>query len=208
LPNTEGVPDARDEIPAPDDTPTTLPHTLHGRLYLLAHDRRRRRLHRERLWLLGFCLRAAMLTDLYLTGYLRDVEGRAHLCGSARHSDPLLAEVLKMVEVNAPRAWAWLIATEQDNAPALVSHELTGRRWLRQQQYRKLGIFPAARLWLSDENLVADLAARVEAALGYAVAGRRSDPQLLALGPVRRTRRNADSIAGRGPCSTPSGCGR
>lgn len=164
------------------EAPVTLPHTLHGRLYLLAHDRRRRRLDRQRLWLLGFCLRAAMLTDLYLAGYLRDVEGKAHLCGSASHSDPLLAEVLKMVEVNSPRVWAWLIAAGQDNTPALVSHELTGHHWLRHQEYRKLGMFPATRLWLSDEDLVADLAVRVEAALGHAVAGRRADPQLLALG--------------------------
>ncbi|MGA9374275.1 MAG: GOLPH3/VPS74 family protein [Mycobacterium sp.] len=169
---------------APDDAPATLPRTLHGQLYLLAHDRHRGRLDLQRLWLLGFCLRAAMLTDLYLTGHLRDVEGKAHVCGSARHGDPLLNEVLRMVEENEPTTWATLIAAGQDNAPAMVSHQLTGHRWLRRRTYRKLGMFPATRLWLGNEDLVADLAVRVETALGNSVVGRPTDERLLALGRI------------------------
>ncbi len=160
------------KVVASDDAPATLPLTLHGRLYLLAHDRHRRRLDLQRLWLLGFCLRAAMLTDLYLTGHLRDVEGKAHVCGSARHGDPLLDEVLRMDGENEPTAWATLIAAGQDNAPALVSHQLTDHRWSRRRKYRKLGMFPATRLWLGNEDLVADLAVRVEPALGNSVVGR------------------------------------
>lgn len=172
------------EVGAPDEAPATLPVTLHGRLYLLAHDRRMRRLDLEGLWLLGFCLRAAMLTDLYLTGHLRDVEGMAHVCGNARHHDPLLNEVLGSAAGNEPKTWATLIATGQDNAPAQVSHQLAGYRWVRRHRYRKLGMFPATRLWLADEEQVADLAARVETALGDGVVGRQADERLLALGLI------------------------
>lgn len=164
--------------------PVTLPLTLHGRIYLLAHDRHRHRLDLERLWLLGFSLRAAMLTDLYLTGKLHDVEGRAHLVGSARHSDPVLSEVLGMIEADEPKTWAGLVAAEQDNAPALVRHQLTGHRWLQLQRYLKLGMFPATRLWLSNEPMVAQLAAGVQTAVADALDGRRADHHLLALGLI------------------------
>ena len=49
-----------------------LPQTLHAQLYLLAYDSKRHQFRFDRWELFGFALRAAMLTDLYLTGYLED----------------------------------------------------------------------------------------------------------------------------------------
>ena len=54
-----------------------LPQTLHSQLYLLAYDRKRHQFDIYNHSLFGFALRAAMLTDLYLTGYLEDKGGQA-----------------------------------------------------------------------------------------------------------------------------------
>jgi hypothetical protein len=50
----------------------------------MAFDRDRHRFDGDNLWLFGFALRAAMLTDLYLSGYLEDNGGRPRQlwCGS------------------------------------------------------------------------------------------------------------------------------
>jgi hypothetical protein len=55
-----------------------LPQTLHDQLYLLAFDRQRHRFDGDNCSLFGFALRAAMLTDLYMTGYLEDKGGRPY----------------------------------------------------------------------------------------------------------------------------------
>ncbi|MGU3501903.1 GPP34 family phosphoprotein [Mycobacterium sp. C31M] len=79
-------------------TPLTEQLTVHGHLYLLAHDRDRNRVALNRHWLLGFALRAAMMTDLTLAGYLHDVDGKAHRSGTKFPSEPLLSEMLGMVD--------------------------------------------------------------------------------------------------------------
>ena len=52
----------------------SLPQTLHGQLFLLAYDRRRHTFDGDKRWCFGLALRAAMLSDLYLTGRLEDRE--------------------------------------------------------------------------------------------------------------------------------------
>ena len=97
------------------ESPVELPRTLHAQLYLLAYDRKRHRFlfdrdnRRHMRWLFDFALRAAMLTDLYLTGYVGDKEGKACLASTARHDDPVLYQVLKGV---AGRNWAELVARD------------------------------------------------------------------------------------------------
>jgi hypothetical protein len=61
-----------------------LPQTLHAQLYLLAYDRKRHRFDFDHLSLLGFALGATMLTDLFLTGHLQDLEGNA--CQRVAHA--------------------------------------------------------------------------------------------------------------------------
>ncbi len=51
-----------------------LPQTLHGQLFLLAYDRRRQTFDGDKRWCFGLALRAAMLSDLYLTGHLEGAE--------------------------------------------------------------------------------------------------------------------------------------
>ena len=161
-----------------------LPKTLHGQLYLLAYDPYRRRYELKQLWLLGFALRAAMLTDLYLSGYLHDAHGLARPAGAARPADPMLRSMFEMVGDGEPRTWPWLVAAEQEHAPRLVREHLEDRGWLCQVRYRRLGLFPTTRTRPFDEELTAGLVDRASTALEDAGAGRTTDPRSLALGRI------------------------
>jgi hypothetical protein len=68
-----------------------LPQTLHGQLFLLAYDRRRQTFDGDKRWCFGLALRAAMLSDLYLTGHLEgaeDDEGTRYPVGITSPDDP------------------------------------------------------------------------------------------------------------------------
>jgi hypothetical protein len=146
-----------------------LPQTLHSQLYLLAYDRKRHLLrfnrnHHRRLF--GFALRAAMLTDLYLTGYLVDKNGKAYPASVARPADPVLQEALKGVN---GQNWSNLIARSEHDVRRVVRDQLEAIGWLRAQERRLLGIIPTARLGLYDEDMVSGLADRLRPRV-YAVA--------------------------------------
>lgn len=160
-----------------------LPQTLHSRLYLLAYDRRRHRFDVDNLRLLGFALRAAMLTDLYLTGHLEDKEGRpVGIECVARPDDPVLRAVFDEISVNPRKDWAQLIATNDRDAPRAVRDQLKATGWLRAHQRQVLGIVPVTRLRLYDEDTVSAWADRVTEALRRAIDGLPADPQPLATG--------------------------
>lgn len=162
-----------------------LPQTLHAQLYLVAYDPQRHRFRfegdnrRDNGWLFGFALRAAMLTDLYLTGHVEDKQGNAHPTSAARPDDAVLHEALKGV---AGRDWAQLIAHNEHHARRVVRDQLEATGWLRVQHRRMLGIIPTARLGLYDEDMVSGLADRVTEALRNAIDDRPADPRPLAVG--------------------------
>jgi hypothetical protein len=159
-----------------------LPQTLHGQLYLLAFDRERHRFDGDNLWLFGFALRAAMLTDLYLTGHLEDKGGKPYLSSVARPDDPVLCAVFDQIGVAGQKDWAQFIAENEKKAPRVVRDQLKATGWLRVQQRRMLGIIPTARLELDDEDMVSGLADRVTEALCNAIDGLPADPRPLAVG--------------------------
>jgi Golgi phosphoprotein 3 (GPP34) len=159
-----------------------LPQTLHAHLHLLAYDRKRQRFDFDHLWLLGFALRAAMLTDLFLTGHLQDLEGNACPARGTRLRDPVLRAVFDTISVNEPRTWAWLTAANQTHTPRLVRDQLKDLGWLCEHRHRRLGIIPTRRLGLYDEDMVGGLADRVAQALRNSIAGRPADPRPLTLG--------------------------
>ena len=160
-----------------------LPQTLHSRLYLLAYDPKRHRFDVDSLRLFGFALRAAMLTDLYLTGHLEDQEGRPVGCECvARPDDPVLRAAFDEIGVNQRKDWAELIATNSRDAPHAVRDQLKATGWLRAKQRQLLGIIPITRLGLYDEDTVSAWADRVTEALRRAIDGRPADPEPLATG--------------------------
>jgi len=164
-----------------------LPQTLHAQLYLLAYDRERHRFRLDRdnysnkHWLFDFALRAAMLTDLYLTGYVEDQEGKAYQARAARHDDPVLHQVLKDV---AGRDWAQLVAHGGGRGREMVRDQLEASGWVSGQQRRMLGILAPARVRLYDEDMVSGLADRVSEALRNAIDDRPADPRPLAVGLI------------------------
>lgn len=164
-----------------------LPQTLHAQLYLLAYDRKSRRFRFDQdnswsiRWLFGFALRAAMLTDLYLTGYVGDTDGKAHRLKTAGHPDPVLDDALNGV---GGQEWAKLIAFRGRDARGVVHDQLEAIGWILGRQRRTFGILPAARHWLYDEDMVSGLADRVTAALQNILDDRPADPRSLALGLI------------------------
>ncbi|WP_167759322.1 GPP34 family phosphoprotein [Mycobacterium sp. PS03-16] len=158
-----------------------LPEALHAQLYLLAYDRHRRRFCTERETLFGFALRAAMLTDLYLSGFLEDRQGRPCPTDSARHKDPLLQG---MVVGIGQRSWGQLIASDERATRQHVRQQLEADGWLVVRHHRFAGMIPAQRLGVLDEQMVGGLADRVTAALHNAMLGRPAGPRPLAVGLI------------------------
>jgi Golgi phosphoprotein 3 (GPP34) len=158
-----------------------LPQTLHGQLYLLADDRKRHRFDGDNLPLFGFALRAAMLTDLYLTGHIEDKEGKPHRSSLPTPEDPLLRAACVRIGSAGRKDWAQLIVEDEKKARAAVRDQLKAAGWLRVQRPR-FGIIPTARLGLSDEDTVSGLAGQVTEALRNAIDGRQADPRPLAVG--------------------------
>ncbi len=173
--------------PASGVGPVELPQTLHSQLYLLAYDRKRRRFRFDQdnswsiRWLFGFALRAAMLTDLYLSGYVGDREGKAHRLKTAGHPDPVLEQALDGV---SGQEWTKLIASDGRDARGVVHDQLEAAGWILGRRRRTFGILPAARHGLYDEDMVSGLADRVTGALENILDDRPADPRPLALGLI------------------------
>ena len=165
--------------------PLELPQTLHAQLFLLAYDRYRGRLDGDDRWRFGLALRTAMLTDLYLTGYLTDDDkDRPRAVDGPLPSDPLLRAVLHDIGDNEPQDWMNAAARNQRHVPGIVRSELEADGWLWVKRCRILGIIPCERLRLSDEGLVTSLAVKVVTALRDAIAGRLADERPLAVGLI------------------------
>src|SRR5262245_57201095 len=101
-----------------------LPQTLYGQLYLLAYDRNRHRFDIGNSWLLGFGLRAAMLTELLQGGYLVDIDGKAARAHDTDPRDPLLRSMFRSVDIHGQTAWSWMISADQDQAAPRVRNQL------------------------------------------------------------------------------------
>jgi hypothetical protein len=161
--------------------PTDLPQTLHGQLYLLAYDHQRRRFDIYDHSLFGLALRGAMLTDLYLTGYLADKAGKPHRLNSAGPDDPVLHAAVERVGTSTRKDWAELIAEEPKRAAQVVRDQLQATGWLRVQRRPILGVIPA-RLTPYDDDMVRGLSDRVTDALHNAINGVQAEPRPLAVG--------------------------
>ena len=161
-----------------------LPRTLHGQLYLLAYDKYRRQFQFDcnggwnKQWRFEFALRSAMLTDLYLSGYIEDQNGEASRL-KARHDDLLLGEMLNRA---AGRGWSQLVYRGGRTCQE-VHHQLEAAGWVHGQHRRMMGIVPA-RLEVYDNDMVGGLAHRVTDTLRNILDDRAADPRLLALGLI------------------------
>jgi Golgi phosphoprotein 3 (GPP34) len=161
-----------------------LPQPLHAQLYLLSWNPERRCFQCDdrwnARWLFGYALDSAMLTDLYLTGYIEDRAGRAYRVHSGRHEDPILNEALQGV---SGKKWGKLVAYNVPRCRQRVYHQLEMSGWISVQRRRMFGVIPA-RDHVYDENVISGLADRVTDALRNAIDARPADPRPLALGLI------------------------
>ena len=132
------------------------PDSLAARLFLLAYDPERGRLTARSK--LGKLLRAAVLVDLQLSGYLEDDGGRARLTTPRSRSvgsgvaagpgDVVVAGVLEELRAVGPRRWRRWIDRRGGVTVRQVRDELARAHLIRVEPYRVLGLFPSARITL------------------------------------------------------------
>ncbi|WP_082119327.1 GOLPH3/VPS74 family protein [Saccharothrix sp. ST-888] len=141
-----------------------LPDTLPGKLYLLAYDPQRERLTGVRD--LDFLLRAAALTELLRRGLLReDGRGPAAVGSEPAGLDPVLAELLRLIREERPRSWQSWVARRRARTARAVRDGLAAAGWIRVDEYRVLGLFPAARVTPRDPRVRKALVEAVAQAL-------------------------------------------
>ena len=157
------------------------PTGLHGRLYLVAYDRARRRFRGESPILLEYALRAAVLSDLYLDGHLIDRSGRAQR-STTTPQDPVLRTVFDQISVEHPPRWDDAILQDPKSLAMLVHEDLHAAGWLCRDERRRLGVFPARAVAPADETVCEELVAEARDGLASIIAGRPARPRTLALG--------------------------
>jgi Golgi phosphoprotein 3 (GPP34) len=132
-----------------------LPESLPARLYLLAYDKRRRRLTARTQ--LGYALRAAALADLELRGNLADEGGKVRVADDRPVGDPVLDAVLQEIAGSRPRGWGHWVRAGQRAIKRAVQDQLDAGRWIRVAPRRVLGLFPAATITLRDPRALSRL---------------------------------------------------
>lgn len=158
-----------------------VPSTLHGQLFLLAFDPKQGGFSRHDSTLFGLALGAAMLTELYLTGYLVEREGRPVPGKAASPDDQILHSAFAQVGVHNRATWAQLIAGHHGCAISAVRNQLVAEGWLRNGRLAVMSI-PNAGLEPHDASRVGALADEVADTLRNAIAGKPAEPWLLACG--------------------------
>ncbi|WP_431235042.1 GOLPH3/VPS74 family protein [Mycolicibacterium psychrotolerans] len=158
-----------------------VPSTLHGQLFLLAFDPRSGRFDDHDPQLFGFALRAAMLTDLHLRGFLVERAGKPVPARAASPDDPILRAEFAQVGVHNRASWAQLVAGNQHQAITAVREQLVNEGWLRTGPRPGLPICDTS-LEPFDQCQVRALADAARDALRNALAGLPAEPWPVACG--------------------------
>ncbi|MFD0684722.1 GOLPH3/VPS74 family protein [Actinomadura fibrosa] len=129
-----------------------IPESLPARMFLLAYDLRKQRMAKGGSRL-GYVLRGAALTELYLDGRLSE-DGRRPAPGTPG-DDPygLLAEIAG----SRPRSWQHWIRKGSRAFVATVRDELERDGWIRVRRHRVLGLFPSYQVTVKDPRVVKEL---------------------------------------------------
>ncbi|WP_167106649.1 GPP34 family phosphoprotein [Mycobacterium sp. DL592] len=163
---------------------TEPPASLHGRLYLLAFDRDRGRFGSRDPALLVIALRAAKVTDLYLSGHLVDRGGRPYPGRAEGPGDPVLNGAVAQFGFTTQVSWDDAVTRSNQGTTAMVRQQLQAGGWLRPRVHHVPGLSAATCLEPRDEEMVAELAGLVGRTLEQAIAGQTVEPRLLALGLI------------------------
>lgn len=135
-----------------------VPESLPGRLFLLAYDMDKKRMTARGE--LGYVLRAAALTELYLDGRL---EGERRPVAGTLGPDPY--GLLKQISEARSRRWQHWVSKDRRAMVQIVREELAAGGWIRVEPSRRLGLFPRYRVTVRDPRVVKDLWGRTSSAL-------------------------------------------
>ncbi|WP_026414912.1 GOLPH3/VPS74 family protein [Actinomadura oligospora] len=137
-----------------------IPETLPQRMFLLAYDTRKRRLtmRGERL---GFVLRAAALTELYLDGRLGEERGKP----SAGTPGPDPYGVAAQIGASRPRPWQHWVRKDARAMVRTVRDELESGGWIRLRPRRVLLFFPGTEIEVRDPRVLKTLSGGARSAL-------------------------------------------
>ncbi|MFG2091512.1 GPP34 family phosphoprotein [Spirillospora sp. NPDC048824] len=190
----------------------SVPESLPARMYLLAYDLKKHRMSKGGPQL-GYVLRAAALTELYLDGRLGE-ERRKPVPGTPGE-DPY--GVLAQIAGSRPRSWQHWVHKDGKAMVVKVRDELVRDGWIRVRPRRRLGLFPGQEVTVKDPRVVKSLWGGASSALrGRPVAHVNSyDAAAVALAAAgglktvlpgadrRRHRRRIEELTARtGPAAT------
>jgi hypothetical protein len=153
--------------------------SLHSQLYLVSYDTSKQRFTGVNQ-LFEFAMRAAMLTDLHLSGHLVDVDGYVQRASSSLPEDPVLRWALDRIGRKRPR-WEQVIL-HSSGAVRVVRDQLGTDGHLGRRPHRLLGVIPSDRLTPTDDGAIGALAEWAREALLRAIAGLSCEPRFLATG--------------------------
>ncbi|MGP4028405.1 GOLPH3/VPS74 family protein [Actinomadura sp. 3N407] len=129
-----------------------VPESLPARMYLLAYDLRKHKMSMGGSRL-GYVLRAAALTELYLDGRLGE-ERRKPVPGTPG-DDPY--GVLAQIAGSRPRSWRHWVRKDSKAMVGEVRDELVRGGWIRVRPRRTLGLFPRHEVTVRDPRVVKSL---------------------------------------------------
>jgi hypothetical protein len=151
----------------------TIPESLPARMYLLAYDTDKNRLTSRSQ--LGLVLRAAALTDLYLSERLADENGKPRATGGRATGDPLLDDVVQQIADHRPKAWYRWVGRKEHGTVRAVREQLEAERHIKVNRRTLL----PDRIELRDRRAVKQYADSVRAALRQPAA--RAEPRTAAV---------------------------
>ncbi|MFC5181357.1 GOLPH3/VPS74 family protein [Actinomadura harenae] len=137
-----------------------IPESLPQRMFLLAYDTRKQRLARRGEHL-GFVLRAAALTELYLDGRLGEERGRP--VPGTPGPDPY--GVVAQIGATRPRPWHHWVRKDARAMVRTVRDELESGGWIRLRPRRTLLVFPTTGIELRDPRVLKALSGGTNSAL-------------------------------------------
>lgn len=137
-----------------------LPDSLPARMFLLAYD-----LDKQRLAVrgdqLGYVLRAAALTELFLDGRL--IEEKRRPRAATPGDDPY--GVFAQIAESRPRSWQHWVRKDAKAMVRTVMDELAGARYIRVRRHRRFGLFTREEVTVKDPRVVKSLWSGASSAL-------------------------------------------
>lgn len=129
-----------------------LPDSLPARMYLLAYDTRKQR-HCVNGSRLGYVLRAAALTELFLDGRLTDERRKPQ--PDTPGDDPY--GVIAQIAASRPRSWQYWVRRDAKAMLRTVQEELERAGYIRVRPYRILGLFQNDHVTVRDPRVIKQL---------------------------------------------------